>query len=167
MRKSPKRQKLVESQSWRTNWCSRGGGMNGESYAQYGKESAIRKCVIGSYFVVKGDVDWNNAVACSMHVAQGDNTPMVKLIFQKAVQQSFCQSSKTVNWEVAPYKAVDMAVEIFGGIWNAGCSPYIHACSQANELYVCFVEEHSVWLQRSTGGRYAKINEDGFIEMMG
>ena len=82
----------------------------------------------------------------------------------KAVKS--CFADKTINWEMVGSQANKLANRILGGIWNSGASPYVHCCSNASELYVSFVEERRIWLQRNVAGQFGKINADGFFEIM-
>ena len=124
------------------------------------------RCKLGSYLLVKPDdpVNWNNQPVAAVLVNKGQNIAMIKMIFQKSIQN--CFRDKAVEWERVPDAVQQMAQSILGGSWSSACSPYTHNCAQTPELYVVMVESKIMYCQRNSTGGFARLNEKGFVEMI-
>ena len=121
---------------------------------------------LGSYLVVKPDdpSDWDGISVAAVLVNKGPNIALIKLIIPVCIQN--CFKDRAVEWERVADAISSMAGDILGGNWTSGVSPYTHCCAQTSELYVVMIESRIIWLQRNTTGGFARINEEGFVEMV-
>jgi hypothetical protein len=139
--------------------------MMGASFSVHAEPNP-KRCELGNYLMIKPDdpSDWNNQPVCAVLVNKGPNIDMMKLIFQVSIQN--CFKDKAIEWERVADAIGSMTQNILGGSWTSGCSPYTHNCAQSPELYVVMIESKIIWCQRNATGGYARLNEDGFVEML-